>query len=355
MNVHNKAASYYKISYKVEDKETVVYETLDRQPTKSYDNRIDHRSSSRQNNNRKKFGNKKKRYNSSTKSDKFGNKNSTTKSSILGFIIKSIFGKKSMSNSIHLQLFPHLHHIGADDVVESMDIVRKICNAALSIRKSNNVKVKIPLNSIIIHCDNNVKIEEFTNLIADEINVKNVIIQQDIENITKSVVHLNMANCGVKLGKALPSVLGAIKRNDFKIVDNVLKVLDFELDQDYFSLNFVCEQKNGLKMCDGLQIVVEMDLNINKELLLEGLSRELIRAIQQCRKDENLDITDRIEVSIVSDKEDILLAVNLFMDNIKLNVLAENLVIVNDTNSNPSYREYKINDETILISLSIVK
>ena len=95
-------------------------------------------------------------------------------------------------NSVHLQKFPEVDYLCNINIIESMDAVRKICNTVLFLRKENNIKVKMPLAELIVHGKNFKLDESYFNIILDEVNVKNIVIVQDIEQIAKPILKINL-------------------------------------------------------------------------------------------------------------------------------------------------------------------
>ena len=195
-------------------------------------------------------------------------------------------------NSVHLQDFPNTNNIIFDeDIVKKMDLIRDICNSAFSLRKDANIRVRMPLSRIIV-CGKNI---EYTD---------------DIEKIATKEVVLNMKECGKIFGSKLKDILQAQKKGNWKIENGILKIADCEIDSEIY--NVVYTPKNGTKamQCNNHDVLVMIDTNITDELKIEGLSRDVIRIIQQTRKDIGLEISDRIKVELYSSD-------NIFEDMLK--------------------------------------
>ena len=215
-------------------------------------------------------------------------------------------------NSVHLQDFPRTDNIMFDGkIVEKMDLIRDICNSAFSLSKDANIRVRMPLPRIIV-CGKNIELEEeYVELLKQEINVKNVeLYTDDIEKIATKEVVLNMKECGKIFGSKLKDILQAQKKGNWKIENGILKIADCEIDSEIY--NVVYTPKNGTKamQCNNNDVLVMIDTNITDELKIEGLSRDVIRIIQQTRKDIGLEISDRIKVEVYSSD-------NIFEDMLK--------------------------------------
>ena len=201
--------------------------------------------------------------------------------------------------SVHLQDFPKLDFISVDNyITEKMDVVREICNCAFSLRKEANIRVRMPLNKITIcgdfDLDNN-----YLEIIKQEVNVHSVeIFNGNTNEIATKEVVLNMKECGRIFGSSLKDILIAQKKGEWRIENEKLIISGNTIDKELFSI--VYKSKNGLRIsqCATKNILVMLDDNITEELETEGLSRDIVRIIQQTRKDIGLQISDRIDVKI---------------------------------------------------------
>ena len=207
-------------------------------------------------------------------------------------------------HSVHLEDFPVLKHIQVDnDIVAQMDLVRDICNAVFSLRKEANIRVRMPLLKMTIcgDCELN---KEYLSIIQNEVNVKEIVMYNDnIEDIATMEVVINMKECGKKFGASLKDILQAQKNGDWQIENNTLKIAGFTLDNTLFSVIYKPKDGSKAMLCSNHNVLVMIDLNTTDELVLEGLSRDLIRLIQQTRKDNGFEIADRITTNIYTNDE----------------------------------------------------
>lgn len=256
-------------------------------------------------------------------------------------------------NSVHLQDYPKINGFKEDrNLVEVMDKVRAICSTALSIRDKHNLRVRLPLNKITIIGNDIENIKEFNDIILDEINVKNIKFETNIKEKADFKLQLNFQKLGSYVGSKMPLILKALKTNDWKIVNEKLVIADTELTNEYYSLNLVPKNVENSAIVPEYNIVVELDINITKELKLEGLVRDIIRSIQQSRKDANLYISDKIILNLSTNDNDMIEAINKHSEYIKEQTLSNELFINKENNYQFSF-DVKVGDVDLSINFNI--
>ena len=118
---------------------------------------------------------------------------------------------------VHLQNFPNVSNIAFEaDLVEEMDLVKEICSVALFLRDKENLRVRLPLREIKIIGSGVANIEKYKNIIADEINVKNVTFKEDIGDLATFVVEVDLKKLGAKYGEKLKDIMKDVKENKWK-------------------------------------------------------------------------------------------------------------------------------------------
>ncbi|HSQ97768.1 MAG TPA: DUF5915 domain-containing protein [Rickettsiales bacterium] len=254
-------------------------------------------------------------------------------------------------NSIHLEDFPDLSNIKFDNnLVNEMDLIREICSTALFLRDRENLRVRLPLNEIKIIGQNLKNLENYKDIIADEINVKNVVFEENLKNIADFVLEVDLKKLGAKYGEKLKNIMIAVKSNQWKELDyGKIEVSGIMLEKDEYTIKL--KPKNNAKNLQPLsnnKALIELDFKITPELELEGIARDLIRIIQQNRKDANLDLSDKIEISIMTNSEDIKKAIENNIEYIKKQTLSNDLKINNGKYNFLFTNE--INKENITIS-----
>ncbi|MCD8303173.1 MAG: class I tRNA ligase family protein, partial [Prevotellaceae bacterium] len=241
------------------------------------------------------------------------------------------------AQSVHLADFPVADESRIDKEQESrMDLAQQITSMVLSLRKKEQIPVKQPLRRIAIPAVDALsrqRIEAMERLILDEVNVKELEFVSGDGIVTKKV-KCNFRTMGKKFGKQMKSVNAAVlamsqeqiarleadKHLPLILADGNEVVVDLE-DIDIFS-----EDLPGWSVANDGTLTVALDLKITEELRIEGVARELVRGIQQLRKDSGFEITDRIRVTlpVTADNEACMRAMG---DYIATQVLANNITV----------------------------
>lgn len=233
--------------------------------------------------------------------------------------------------SVHLQKFPTLTSIEIDnDIVKKMDKVREICNCVSSLRKEANIRVRMPLKKITI-CGNSDLDSEYLELIKQEVNTKEIeLFTDNLDKIAKKEVVLNMKECGKIFGSQLKNILIAQKNGEWKIVGDELYIADVKMNNELFTVTYRSNDGKKIMACKSFNLLVMIDEEKTQDLIIEGLARDVVRIIQQTRKDNGFEISDRIHV-ILNTKDEIFKDVLLYWkDYICEQTLADNIKISED-------------------------
>ena len=222
-------------------------------------------------------------------------------SSILPMISEEIYKNLTGGESVHLELFPDLSHIGdSKDLMDHMDIVRDICSTALFIRNKQNVRVRQPLQSIEVITKNSSGLSDFIELIKDEINVKEVSFTNEVGEYASFKLSLNFPILGKRLPTKMKEIIAANKKGEWKLdSENKVEVSGEKLQDGEYNLDLV--EKNpsdGMSNLPNNAGLINLNLDISEKLHLEGIARDIVRIVQQARKDAGLDISDLIALEI---------------------------------------------------------
>ena len=183
-----------------------------------------------------------------------------------------------------------------------MDLVRDVCSATLSVRKANQRRVRLPLNSVTVATSGADRLAAFTDVIADEVNVRNVVLTDDVASVATEQLLLVPKALGPRLGKEVQTVIKAHKTGDWSVEDGTVTVGGVELLDGEYTLALVADDSMGDGMAStGLGRsggVVALDIQVTDELEVEGRARDLIRLVQQARRDADLHVSDRVALTI---------------------------------------------------------
>lgn len=236
--------------------------------------------------------------------------------------------------SVHLQDFPNLSFLPQEqDLIESMDLVRAICSSALAIRDDKNLRVRLPLKSLTIIGKNSAKILPFKDIIAEEVNVKNVLTKEEISEFAELKLQINFKKIGAKYGSKIKEITTAAKDGKWqKTSENEVEIAGVKLCDDEFEIKLAvknaAEKKSAISALPSNDYLVELDIEITKDLEDEGIARDIVRAIQQNRKDADLNVSDQISLKLFSSNPRLLEVARSFENYIKEQVLASEILIL---------------------------
>lgn len=261
--------------------------------------------------------------------------------------------------SVHLQDFPDLSFLANDvGLVADMDLVRNICSVALAIRDNKNLRVRLPLSQLIVIGKNAARILPFSEIIADEVNVKSIEIKEEISDFAESKLQINFKKIGAKFGSKIKEITTAAKNGEWKkISEKEIEIAGVILEGDDFEIKLATKNSDEKKFATlplpTNDYLVQINIEITKELENEGIARDIIRAIQQNRKDADLNISDHINLKIFSDNLRILEAAKIHENYIKEQVLCDSLSYVHsapDLKNSAKFSYETTLDEGVLVS-----
>lgn len=257
-------------------------------------------------------------------------------------------------NSVHLQDFANIDAINIDEqLVATMDKIREICSSALFIRNSKNIRVRQPLAELKIVTNDNLQIADFVELIKDEVNVKQVNFADRVNDYADLKLDLNFKILAKRLPAKIKQIIPAVKQGKWQQQGNEIMVSladeQIAIHEDEFSLSLLPKDKEQTAALPDNNSLIILDLNLSEELLQEGHARDLVRMIQQARKDLDLNISDHINLQIDAENE-IVNAAEKFKNYIEEQTLAN---IVSEVSS-AKLVEAIINEQKVKLKISKV-
>ncbi|GID93252.1 isoleucine--tRNA ligase [Amorphoplanes digitatis] len=229
--------------------------------------------------------------------------------------------------SVHLTDWPEAGAFPADhDLVASMDAIREVASAALSLRKAKALRVRLPLAKLTVASPDANALRPFADLLADEVNVKAVELSADLAAYSQQVLTVVPRALGPRLGKQVQVVIKAVKAGDWELVDGAPVVAGVALQEGEYELKLVAaDAENSAPLPAGRGVVV-LDTEVTPELAAEGLARDVIRVVQQARRDAGLDVSDRISL-LVAATPAVSAAVETHRDFVAAETLATSLAL----------------------------
>ncbi len=258
---------------------------------------------------------------------------------ITPFLTEEIYQKLTNEESVHLADYPICQENLIDvETEERMDLVRDICSLGRYAREEVNIKVRQPIRNLILPANNQIVLKDLISAIKEELNVKNIEFKEDMSDYLEYIVKPNFKELGRTLGPKIKRLQEIVK--DFRN-EEVEKIknggLEINLDGEKLTLTeetviISLKQKDGYASCSNEKTCVVLDTNLDDELILEGLAREMIRTIQSLRKDADFVITDHIKVYYQGD-EDIDKMLESYQEYVKQETLAEEIIKKEDLTS----------------------
>ncbi|PME08667.1 isoleucine--tRNA ligase [Corynebacterium ulcerans] len=206
--------------------------------------------------------------------------------------------------SVHLADFPKAEDFPADaDLVRAMDEIRGVCSATSSVRKAHKLRNRLPLPQVTVALPDSQRLEPFTSIIRDEVNVKNVVLTSDVDAVGRFDVVVNAKVAGPRLGKDVQRVIKAVKSGNYERSGDVVVADGIELKADEFTERLVAADPESTAQIDGVDGLVVLDMTVDEALEAEGWAADVIRGLQDARKASNFEVSDRITVELFVPEE----------------------------------------------------
>ena len=248
----------------------------------------------------------------------------------------NLVGKRQSSSSVHLSDFPKVKAEWVNKDLElQMEYAQKISSLVLSIRKKENIKVRQPLQKILIPVlDQHMKdeITHVQDLILAEVNVKEL---EFIDAMAKSIKP-NFKSLGKKVGpkmKQVAEMVSSFNQNQIETLEQS-GTIDIEIEGQKIEIliedvEILSKEIPGYKVANEGRLTVALDITLSTSLIEEGIAREIVSKVQNLRKDSGLDLTDKISLKIV-EVPYIKSAINQFKNYICSEILANDIERVSE-------------------------
>ena len=271
--------------------------------------------------------------------------------------LNSVTGKEK-AESIHLADFPVWDKTFIDASLErKMENAQIISSLVLSLRAKEKIKVRQPLQKIMIPVDNEQQKEEIlavADLIKHEVNIKEVQILEDASGILIKQIKPNFKTLGPKFGKEMRFIATEVQKltqEDINKIDEFgniyLQVNGKEITLEREDVEISSKDIEGWLVANERGLTVALDVTISEELRKEGVGRELVNRIQNARKDNGLDVTDKIRLTVLN-FENLQNSIQENKEYIMSETLTKELVFV-DTLNNGTEIEFDTIKSRILI------
>ena len=265
-------------------------------------------------------------------------------------LYRDLCGKKQ---SVHLDTFPTSDESLIDIELEArMEMAQKITSMVLALRRKVNIKVRQPLQSIMVPATDEQRkhIEAVKQLIMHEVNVKEVKYAEG-QSILVKKVKCNYRTMGKKFGKLMKAVAASVDSMSQEQIAElerqssiILTIAESPepITIDIADVEIISEDIPGWLVANEGSLTVALEVELNDELRNEGMARELINRIQNIRKESGLEITDRINV-VVAPNIEIENSLASYAEYIKTQVLADNINVEANEGQEVEFDDFKLN------------
>jgi isoleucyl-tRNA synthetase len=266
--------------------------------------------------------------------------------------------KKETSESIHLADFPVYNASFVDKSLEhKMESAQTISSLVLSLRAKEKIKVRQPLQKIMIPVDNEAQKEAIlavANLIKNEVNIKEIQILDDATTVLIKQIKPNFKTLGPKFGKDMRFIAAEVQKFTQEDINKIEKDKNILLDihgknitLELSDVEISSKDIEGWLVANEGSLTVALDVTITEDLRKEGVARELVNRIQNARKDTGLEVTDKIKLTVLN-FENLQKSITDNKTYIMSETLTKELVFV-DTLSNGTEIEFDTIKSRILI------
>jgi isoleucyl-tRNA synthetase len=233
-------------------------------------------------------------------------------------------------SSVHLLEFPQNIIKQDEELITKMDTVREICSAVLNIRKKFNLRARLPLAKLTVIGANALTLEKFKKYIADEANVKKVVLDPNFARDTETKLEIRFDVAGKKFGSKMPEIVKAIKSGNWNKLANGSVLAGKEiLSSEDFKMTLVPTSEGESFESIGNDFVVVLDTEVSEALEMEGMARDFVRIVQNERKQHSFEVNDRISLAHFGN-EKFSKMINDNLTYIKEQCLIENCIQKND-------------------------
>ncbi len=224
---------------------------------------------------------------------------------LMPFMTEYVYRALTGEESVHLTDWnAELPIADNEELIARMDLVRQISSTAKAIREEHKLRNRLPLKSMTVAGEKAEMLASFTDVLKDEVNVKEVALVTDVSQVANKFLYLKTPLIGKRLGSAMGAIMAASKQNQWAIQpDGTLAIAGQTLFAEEFELRLVLKEGlNGQALPDNTA-VIQLDTEIDPALEREGVARDFVRMVQQLRKEKDYDVSDRIQLTWNSTSE----------------------------------------------------
>ena len=189
------------------------------------------------------------------------------------------------------------------------------------------------MHQLVINIDKNEWLNSYIELIKEEVNVKKILIKNKIDDEGNEELKIIPSKLGPRIGSKVQDCIRLAKLGEWKDVNGKIVVGGINLEEGEYELESKIVNDDSSQIVVGENIIVSLDINLDEVLIGEGISRDVIRLIQNLRREKNLDVSDNIDIKINADKA-VTKAIQDNYSYVCTQVLANKIELGNDIDNN---------------------
>ena len=253
---------------------------------------------------------------------------------IVPFVSDEIYTNLTGEESVHLASYPVCDETLINEEIETrMDLIRDLVTLGRNAREEANIKVRQPISEVILDGKSESIISDLTDLIKEELNVKEVVFAKDLGEFMNFSVKPNFKVCGKMLGANIKEFQDKLANLDEELINKLEKSETITLTINGEDLEVTPEMveirvsaKEGFNASHEGSNFIVLNTTLTEDLINEGIVREFISKIQNLRKEKDFEITDRIKL-YYSENSEFTKAIEKYLDLIKAETLALEVIV----------------------------
>ena len=252
---------------------------------------------------------------------------------VIPYTSEEIFKKLTGKESVHLEDFPVANHDLISEAIENkMDLVRTLISIGRYVREEAKIKVRQPLKEALIDGANKSLIGDLVDLIKEELNVKEVIFVKDTSEYMNFMVKPNFKVAGPVFGSNIKYYSEALNNLSLEDINKLRnnETIEINVNGENYTISsdmadIRISSKEGFNVGYENNNFIILNTELDEDLILEGIAREIISKVQQLRKTKDFNIVDRIDIYYEADSK-VIETFTKFEEYIKNETLAENII-----------------------------
>ena len=217
---------------------------------------------------------------------------------LLPILAEKLYRGLTGARSVHLADWPDARSFPDDRALaHEMDLVRGACSAGLGVRDRFRLRVRLPLKRAVVAHPDAPALEKYAATVRDELNVRQVEFSDDLAAFGKRQIKVD-PRIGKRLGHKMKEVLAAARKGEHELLEDGRALVAGEtLARDEFEMRLICDDGGEAESFGGTGAVI-LDISVDEEQRREGTARDLVRVVQNARKDAGLHVSDRIALGV---------------------------------------------------------